>query len=135
MNELILVRISQNPKQTLSFLLVVGNNLEILSHYVALELPFLDNKKNISSIPVGTYSCAIEVHARYGKCIRVSGVFGRSGILIHVGNFHYQTSGCILVGQRFRDVDKDGNLDVVNSRVSLNDIYDSLPAQFSLKVI
>jgi hypothetical protein len=58
-----------------------------------LELPWLDNQRNISCIPAGQYPIRVE-----GKRIRVLDVPGRDGILIHVANKPSELRGCIAVG-------------------------------------
>ena len=43
-------------------------------------------------------------------------VSNRTGIRIHSANFYYQLNGCIALGVTPKDVNKDGQLDVLNSR-------------------
>ncbi|MCE7073698.1 DUF5675 family protein [Dyadobacter sp. CY327] len=62
-----------------------------------------DNEKNVSSIPAGTYRCdphGWEDHNKYTfkRVWQVVGVKGRNAILLHAGNDHTDTMGCILVG-------------------------------------
>jgi len=129
-----LVRLHSNSKQTVGIMFIVDSKFKLISWCNCLELPDLSNKKNESQIPAGTYQAFYEKHEKYGKCYRVHGVSGRDGILIHVGNFYYQTKGCILVGTNLRDVDKDGNLDVCNSRIVMNELYELLPMQFTIVI-
>jgi len=67
-----------------------------------LELPWNDNTPNISCIPVGRYTAAIDKNVTIGKeyVIRLQDVPNRTGILIHVGNYTNEIAGCILVGNR-----------------------------------
>ena len=51
----------------------------------------------------------------------VRNVPGRSGIRIHVGNFFNQIQGCILLGYGYKDVNNDGRLDIINSKISITD--------------
>ena len=69
----------------------------------ALELPWLDNKANVSCIPDGDYDVVYMARSASGKyrdVYHVKGVSGRSGILIHKGNTEADTLGCILPGSR-----------------------------------
>lgn len=74
-----------------------------------LELPWLNNENNISCIPQGLYNCVRFNHPEKGWVWRVLNVPGRSGILIHSGNFACKgvlnskefksdTLGCIMLG-------------------------------------
>ena len=72
-----------------------------------LELPWKNNKPNISCIPKGEYEVVIRISPRRGKTYHVTQVEGRSYILIHSGNFAGDESkglkthvkGCILLGK------------------------------------
>lgn len=74
-----------------------------------LELPFLNNQKNISCIPQGLYNLTPYNSKKYPNVFKLLNVSDRSDILIHVGNyacdvivgggkFKSDTRGCILVG-------------------------------------
>ena len=85
-----------------------------------LEKPDKQNKINISCIPKGSYKCiwayfvGLKQYHYYLKDVR-----GRGGIFIHQGNFVKNTQGCILVGNKKEDVNKDGQIDVLNSVATL----------------
>lgn len=84
-----------------------------------LELPWKDNKRNESCIPVGAYLVKKVISPTFGECFEVTSVEERSAILIHAGNFKRDTRGCILPGESFKDIDGDGLIDVVDSKVAL----------------
>lgn len=77
-----------------------------------LELPFLDNQKSISCIPVGSYDVRLrtarESATRDYLHLMIKDVPERSYILFHKGNYPKDTEGCILVG-RSREQDFVGN--------------------------
>lgn len=52
-------------------------------------------------IPAGTYACVPHDSAEHPDTYEVTGVPGRSGILIHPGNTIRDTKGCILPGLTF----------------------------------
>lgn len=83
-----------------------------------LELPWNNNQRNISSIPQGIYMGQRETHSRLGQVIRITGVPGRDGILIHTGNDSTATSGCILVGQL-----TSGQFSLTQSRNTMNTLW------------
>ncbi len=80
-----------------------------------LELPWLDNRRNVSCIPEGVYN--VSVHPRG---LSVENVPNRSGILFHVGNYTKNTRGCILPGLYHDDIDGDGITDVVHSASAMS---------------
>ena len=68
--------------------LVCGDGPELVS----LELPWRDNRPQISSIPPGIYRCELVNSPKFGRVYGVQDVPGRSLILIHAANFAGDTS-------------------------------------------
>ena len=68
------------------------------------ELPWKENIRQLSCIPVGSYTCKWIKSPKFGWCYEVTGVANRGNILIHKGNFvgdstlGYKTNshGCLL---------------------------------------
>ncbi len=61
-----------------------------------IELPWFDNKQEVSCIIEGTYVMTIIDHEDYGKVIRLETVPGRSGIDFHpANNALKELKGCI----------------------------------------
>lgn len=75
--------------------------------FLTLEPPYIDNKRNISCIPVGTYTCVKRFKRKVSaklfleETFEVLNVKDRSGILFHPGNTVKDTKGCILLGMSF----------------------------------
>lgn len=63
-----------------------------------LELPFQDNKSQISSIPTGKYGTILRYDHPDQWRIELTETDTRKNIQIHIGNFPKNTQGCILVG-------------------------------------
>ena len=70
-----------------------------------IELPWLENKPNISCIPQGLYNVRQHNTVKYPNTFEVLAVPGREAILIHAGNYadvnenhKSDTQGCILIG-------------------------------------
>jgi hypothetical protein len=62
----------------------------------SIELRWANNERNISCVPEGVYPVDIIQHPKFGECLQVSGVKGRSGILVHVANdAQKELRGCI----------------------------------------
>lgn len=92
-----------------------------------LELPWKNNKRGVSCIPVGKYKVVKRSSEKYGNHLHILDVKGRSFILIHSGNYHTQIQGCILVGDNLVDINKDGYKDVTNSTKTLEKLVNMLP--------
>lgn len=119
--------------------LLVYNALDPLYICYTLELPFLNNKTNISCIPAGTYQVNKVDKPPRGKHFRLISVPGRSGILIHAGNYASgkspDTFGCILPGRSLEDINGDYHIDVTASRQVLSELWSLLPDDFVLTII
>ncbi len=90
-----------------------------------LELPWRDNQRNISCIPIGSYPTDIRISPRFGQVYWVQEVPDRTFILIHSGNwagdikagYKSHVNGCILLGKARGML---GNqLAVLNSRITV----------------
>lgn len=57
---------------------------------------------------------------------QVMDVPGRDGLRIHVANYVRQLEGCIAPGYAFMDMDKDGVIDVKESRLAYDNLVDIL---------
>lgn len=80
--------------------MMVGDKPE----FVTLEESWRDNERMVSCIPQGRYKIQLHRSPKFGVCYKVLDVPERSDILIHVGNTAADTTGCILLGQRFGQV-------------------------------
>jgi len=68
---------------------------------VTLEPPWKMNERNVSCIPAGQYKIHSWESARFGKCYSLLDVPGRTNILFHAGNTVRDTTGCILLGEKW----------------------------------
>ena len=90
-----------------------------------LERPFLGNKPNISAIPKGSYSCVYTFSPRMLKyTYELQKTSPRSGIRIHSSSYWSDLQGCIGLGSGFSDLNKDGQIDIVNSRITIKKFED-----------
>jgi len=96
MNDLRLVRTERTPDGVFGVL-----TLEPGQALRTLEEDWQDNARSVSCIPAGTYTLQRTIYRKHGyETFEVTGVPGRSRILIHPGNTEEDTMGCILVGLR-----------------------------------
>lgn len=103
-------------KQTRSLIYIFEQG-EIVYQCWGLERPWLDNKRRVSCIPVGTYDYRMynSTPTFNYSLIHVLDVPDRSEILFHRGNYKEDTSGCILLGSSYAHINSDEYLDIVNS--------------------
>lgn len=99
-----------------------------------LELPWLNNAKNISCIPPGTYKCKKIISPSLGECVEVQNIAGRTYIRIHKGNFTRQIKGCILVGTSIQFIDGDNIPDVGASAKAFAGLMNVLPNNFLMEL-
>lgn len=99
MKELILKRVAYTKIST--FGVMIYNDVPFI---VTLEEAWRDNKRSISCIPTGRYLCRPYTSTKYKNVWELQDVPNRSKILIHAGNTHKDTEGCIIVGSQFQPV-------------------------------
>ena len=88
-----------------------------------VELPYRDNRRNVSCVPQGTYDLVLEYSPRFGRYLwELKGVPNRSECKIHPANEAKQLNGCIAPGAQYFDLDGDGVSGVSGSRYALNRI-------------
>ena len=97
--------------------------------FQTLELPWRDNKPNVSCIPQGYYDVVRHTSPSKGDCYEVLDVPAREHILIHVGNFPTDTQGCILIG-----VDRKNGA-IQQSKLALQMLKLIAPDGFRLRII
>lgn len=92
-----------------------------------LERPWKNNQVNVSCIPRGAYLAKWTFSPKFLKyTYELQKVDKRSGIRLHSGNFFFDIEGCILVGDSYSDINSDGKVDVLNSRVTIKKLEDLL---------
>ena len=99
-----------------------------------LELPWLNNEKNISCIPSGTYKYFKRESNRNGNVIQLIDVPDRSYIQLHKGNFTRSIEGCILPGDSIRFLDGDTIPDVTNSTKTLEKLLNHVPDEGTIQI-
>lgn len=129
MQQVFLNRFQSDAKQTLGELLFNGQEVA-----KTLELAWNDNNNRISCIPEGVYKVVRRKSAKYGNHFHITNVPKRDFILIHNANYHYQLLGCIAVGRDHIDINKDGFLDVTQSKDTMQKLLKILPLEFELVI-
>lgn len=84
-----------------------------------LELPDLDNEKDISCIPAGRYEYYFRESPTNGPVLELRDVPSRRYIQIHSVNHVRELRGCIGVGSSITLMDNDLIPDITNSKRTL----------------
>jgi hypothetical protein len=113
---------------------ILYNDMDVAMQCKSLELPDLGNEVRKSRIPAGVYCCEKRYSPKYNWHYWVKDVAGRTWILIHVGNYKDDTTGCILLGQDFIDIDGDGHLDISASGKTMNLLRSMALDEFTLVI-
>lgn len=103
-----LIRMESNDEGVLGALVIDGSVLA-----ATLEPPDLNNRRNVSCIPTGSYFCRRIQSSRFGSTFEICAVPDRDHILFHAGNRVEDTSGCVLLGQYWGKL--SGDRAVLNS--------------------
>lgn len=101
MKNITLTRYFQNSEVTLGVLDVssLGEEGKKVKPIYTLENPWKQNQENVSCIPEGRYQCEPFNGMKFKGVYHLIGVSERTNILIHCGNYEWDTNGCILVGR------------------------------------
>lgn len=144
MKKLIIKRISDDGNQTKGHAALYDSDDKILLRFVTLEPAWLNNAINQSCIPCGEYNVKPRYSSKYGYHFIVADTSPREFVLFHVGNFissmnprtqKPDSTGCILVGESFKDINKDGKLDICSSTAVMKKLLALAPNGFRLKII
>ncbi len=101
---------------------------------MTVELPWKNNRAKESCIPPGEYQVTIRHSPKYGKHYLINNVKGRDLILIHVANYTRELLGCIGVGLSHKDIDGDGLMDNVSSRIAMETLLYRYGSGFRLVI-
>jgi hypothetical protein len=92
LSEIVLNRFCYHPQGTLG-------KIELEDEvFWTIERPWLDNRPNVSCIPIGLYPMERRVSPRFGETWYMPDVPDRTWILMHVANFPKDVQGCIGIG-------------------------------------
>lgn len=99
------------------------------------ELPWRNNEPGRSCIPAGTYKCRWQESPRFGWCYEITGVPGRSRVLIHAGNYsgdkakgkRSDVEGCVLLGKAMGVL--NGQRAVLRSKEAIREFHERMAQQ------
>lgn len=125
---------SYKQDSTPGTLFINDDNGDELLFVETLELPWKQNKQNISCVLPRTYIVKKRFTEKFKWHFHLQDVEERTWILIHPGNYTRQIQGCILPGLKHKDIDGDGIIDVVDSKKAMDKLLAILPDEFELEI-
>jgi hypothetical protein len=132
--KLILKRIKDNGRQTTGKATLYDGDKKVFE-FVTLEPAWLNNAIGKSCIPAGIYNVRPRRSAKYGNHFIIEGTEPRTYVLFHKGNYRKDSTGCILVGRKFADINGDGEIDITSSGATLKRLLSLAPNGFKLEII
>jgi hypothetical protein len=117
----------QDTNQTLGNCTVLDNANKPVFSGLSLERGWRNNQNNISCIPAGVYTVKLEYSNRFKKKLwEIKNVPGRAETKFHSANYWFQLNGCVALGQRLADLNKDGYQDITNSVKTMQAFHKAL---------
>ena len=135
MATMVIFRTKFTNVQTIGLGFVYDESGQIMFSCRTLEREWNNNKIGASCVPESVYTVEKRYSAKFGNHFILRNTEPRSYILIHAGNYNFQTNGCILVGAEHTFLNSDLNLDITESRKTLDKLLQILPQKFNLKII
>ena len=131
-----ILRDRENEKETTG-LCIIRDETGKIWNWNTLELPDNNHDRNISRIPEGTYNCAYSYSPHFNKgTYEILNVPDRSNIRIHSANYFNELRGCIAIGKNLYDMNRDGELDLTESRKAIEEFETVLQKKpFKLKIM
>ena len=119
-----------SKEQSMGVCYVTDARGNILLKTDTIERGWLNNRKRVSCIPEGSYPVRLEWSNRFKKELwEIYEVPNRSECKFHAANYARQLNGCIALGNGRADIDKDGNLDVLNSKATMKKFHAALDGE------
>jgi hypothetical protein len=117
-------RLEYEEKQTLGELAIFDSYETEVFSALTLERADNNNERMISCIPSGTYNCKLEYSNKFKKDLwEIKGVENRSECKFHSANYWHDLNGCIALGNKYIDINKDGFRDVLSSKKTMKKFH------------
>jgi hypothetical protein len=109
-------------------------NKKFIFDCYTLELPYRENKKRISCIPAGVYLFEKWSSFKFGEVLKGKDIPNRDMIYLHPGNSYKHTLGCILVGYKYKQCEINGNFEIYQSRVAMDNLNKLIPESVTITI-
>jgi hypothetical protein len=133
--DMLILRNPTEETQTTGRGTVYVDQIKPIFDFVTMELEVDSNQVRDDAIPEGLYTVERRYSKKYGHHFHIKDVPNRTLILIHEANFSFQLLGCIGVGEKIIDINKDGLKDITNSRKTKKKLLELMPETFLLKIV
>lgn len=131
----IIYRIEKTDKGTVSVNMVNTGDDTFNQFGYNIELPYLDNRINVSCIPTGIYKFQQIIRPDGTRAIEILNVPNRTNILAHSGNYMKDTNGCILPNLSIGYTRDSKTPYGITSRVQLKQLLKALPMRGIVHII
>ena len=125
MKSFLLKRFAENDNGTMGCLFDELNTPLMMT----LERKWLDNQKDISSIPDGSYISNRVISPKFGETFEVTQVKDRDNVLIHAGNTISDSQGCMLVGKSLYHLES-----LMESKLALEKLLNTVKTENSFRL-
>lgn len=133
--DVLIERFGKSETQTLGDWTIYEDRVKPIYDCKTLELEEDVNARRDDCIPPGLYTVIKRWSKKYGNHFHILDVPNRDYILVHSANYSRQLLGCIAVGKKHTDIDKDGLQDVTSSKATMKELNELLPDKFVLKIV
>lgn len=131
-----IVRDWQDYNQTLGKCTVYNEIGKPIFSAISLERGWRNNQSNVSCVPLGTYPILLEWSPRFQQDLwELKNVPNRSECKFHASNYWFQLNGCIALGLKLKDINRDGYDDVTNSRNTMKAFHRALKGETRAELI
>ncbi len=113
----------QDESQTSGACTVLIDGFPVLSS-LSLERGWRNNERNVSCIPSGEYDLKFEYSDKFERKLwEIKDVPNRSECKFHSANYWFQLQGCVALGLKSKDINRDNYRDVTNSTFTMNNFH------------
>lgn len=136
MKKVVLYRFWQDTNQTLGNCTVLDKNGKPLFSSLSLERGWRNNETRVSCVPLGEYKLKLEWSNRFNTYLwELKDVPNRSECKFHAANYWHELNGCISLGLKLADLNRDGYPDITSSRNTMKAFHIALKGETEVALI
>jgi hypothetical protein len=131
----IIYRFEKTDKGTISANLINTGDESFNQFGYNIELPYRDNRINVSCILSGFYPFKKIIRPNGEEAIEIQNVLNRTNVLAHSGNYMKDTKGCILPNISYSYTKETRTPYGITSRPQVKQILNALPTRGVVHII